>query len=136
MRGNQEKYDLDQAKEIVHISHGLRKKHLHNQTIWFDIMHYLCELIGQSVAPESHAHHLLKNIRLCSEWLKNIRFQEERDRENKEEEGESGVVLDLSDGCIAEVCILTRLSGRWSIDMGEISCSCLTFGFKKYGKTS
>ena len=56
MRGHQTKLNLDKAKIFLHIRRCLRNKIVITKQFDWISSTALCELIGQSVAPECHAH--------------------------------------------------------------------------------
>ena len=71
-RGDLVKYDLDQAKIFLHVRGGLPHKIVITKQFDWTSSTALCELNGQSVAPESHAHlRMFENIRICLECLNN-----------------------------------------------------------------
>ena len=55
-RGDLAKYDIDQAKIFLHIRRGLRHKIVMTKQFDWTSFNFLGEFIGQSVAPDSHAH--------------------------------------------------------------------------------
>ena len=55
-RRDHAKYDLDQAKIFLYIRRGLRQKIVTTKQFDWTSSTALCKLIGQSVAPDRHAH--------------------------------------------------------------------------------
>ena len=104
-RRDHTKYDLDQTKIFLYIRRGVLHKTVIGKQFDWTSTTALCELIGQSVAPECHAHlRMIENIQLhrmfekqaSSVWkhliLRICSSQRERERErtNKTKKGQVG----------------------------------------------
>ena len=124
MRGDQAKYDLDQAKIFLCVRRGLRHKIvITKQFDWTASTALLCLnwLVKVLLKRATPIFKCLKNIRFRLECLKNtLRMfknysipricssQRGVDSEQKRRRG-SGVVLDLCKGCIARVIGIKRV---------------------------